>query len=170
MMVPARACDDFRAVGSGAPGDVYHINCDHPPRPGPFDPPAPFILYKMGSKGGGFYPRHLLALLLPSSSSSRPLSLRPFASATSALVFHPASLMSKAQYLEALPWGWLNMDAHTLQGLVAGGQLTANTDPSRPTWIILPARHQEPQPPEGYMVSFTRLHKQGFNAPASRFM
>jgi hypothetical protein len=32
------------------------------------------------------------------------------------------------EYLEVGSWYRTNMDAHTLQGLVASGQLTANTD------------------------------------------
>jgi hypothetical protein len=62
------------------------------------------------------------------------------------------------------------MDVHTLQGLVVGGQLTANTNRSKPAWIITPTRHQEPQPPEGYVVSFARLHERGFNTSTSKFM
>jgi hypothetical protein len=74
------------------------------------------------------------------------------------------------EYLRVGPWYRSNVDAHTLQGLVDGGQLTANTYSSRPTWIVPPAYHQESQPPEGYVVSFIRLHELGFNAPASMFM
>jgi hypothetical protein len=32
------------------------------------------------------------------------------------------------------------------------------------------ARDHAPNPPEGYVVSFTRFHERGFAAPASRFM
>jgi hypothetical protein len=74
------------------------------------------------------------------------------------------------EYLAVGPWHWSNMDTHTLQGLVDGGQLTASTNSSRLALIIPPARHHEPQPPEGYVVSFAHLHKQGFNGPTSRFM
>jgi hypothetical protein len=74
------------------------------------------------------------------------------------------------EYLRAGLWYRSNVDAHTLQGLVDGGQQSAHTDSSRPVWIVPPAHHQEPQPPEGYVVSFIRLHERGFNAPASKFM
>jgi hypothetical protein len=75
-----------------------------------------------------------------------------------------------AEYLRVAPWYWSNVTAHTLQGLVDGGQLTPNTDSSRPAWIVPPVHHQESQPPKGYVVSFIRLHERGFNAPASKFM
>jgi hypothetical protein len=74
------------------------------------------------------------------------------------------------EYLRVGPWYRSNVTAHTLQGLVDGGQLMPNTDSSRPAWIVLPAHHQESQPPEGYMVSFIHLHERRFNAPASKFM
>jgi hypothetical protein len=74
------------------------------------------------------------------------------------------------EYLEVEPWYRSNVDAHTLEGLVVGGQLTTNTDPSRPAWIVPPAHRQEPQPLEGYVVSFDRLHERGFNALTSKFM
>jgi hypothetical protein len=78
--------------------------------------------------------------------------------------------MTKIKYIEALPWSRSNMDEHTLQGLVAGSQLTANTDRRTPAWIIALSEHQEPHPPEGYVVSFARLHERGFNTLANRFM
>jgi hypothetical protein len=74
------------------------------------------------------------------------------------------------EYLRVRPWYRCNVITHTLQGLVDGGQLTPNTDSSRPAWIVSPAHHQESQPPEGYVVSFIHLHEGGFNAPGSKFM
>jgi hypothetical protein len=74
------------------------------------------------------------------------------------------------EYLRVGPWNRSNVDAHTLQGLVDGGQLTPNTDSSMPAWIVLPAHHQEPQPRERYVVSFIRPHELGLTAPASKFM
>jgi hypothetical protein len=74
------------------------------------------------------------------------------------------------EYLRVKPWYQSNTDAHTLQGFVDDGQLTANTNSSRLAWIVPPAHHQEPQPPKGYVVSFIRLHERGFNTPASKFM
>jgi hypothetical protein len=74
------------------------------------------------------------------------------------------------EYLEVGPWGRSNVDTHLHEGLITSGQLTANTDSSRPAWIVLSARHQELQPPVGYVVSLVRLHERGFNAPAGWFM
>jgi hypothetical protein len=73
-------------------------------------------------------------------------------------------------YLRVGSWYPSNVTVHTLQGLVDGGQLTPNTDSSRLASIVPPAHHQEPQPPEGYVVSFIHLHERGFNAPTSKFM
>lgn len=70
-------------------------------------------------------------------------------------------------YVETSPWSRSSMDEHTLGGLIASGQLADNTDPTRPTWIVLPPQHREPNPLEGYVVSFARLNKQWFNAPTS---
>jgi hypothetical protein len=36
--------------------------------------------------------------------------------------------------------------------------------------IVPPAGDHTPNPPSGYVVSFTRFHERGFAAPASRFM
>ena len=71
---------------------------------------------------------------------------------------------------ETLPWSPSIADEHTLLGLVAGGQLPGITDQARPEWVVPPASHRVPSPPEGYVVSFIRLHERGFNVPASRFM
>jgi hypothetical protein len=35
---------------------------------------------------------------------------------------------------------------------------------------VPPAGDHTPNPPSGYVVSFTRFHERGFAAPASRFM
>jgi hypothetical protein len=37
-------------------------------------------------------------------------------------------------------------------------------------WIVPPAGDHVPNPPSGYVVSFTQFHECGFAAPASRFM
>jgi hypothetical protein len=39
-----------------------------------------------------------------------------------------------------------------------------------PAWIVPLSTDREPNPPFGYVVSFIRHHKRGWNAPASRFM
>jgi hypothetical protein len=48
--------------------------------------------------------------------------------------------------------------------------LAANEEGRPAEWIVPPAGDRAPNPPEGYVVSFIRFHKRGFNAPASRFM
>jgi hypothetical protein len=58
----------------------------------------------------------------------------------------------------------------TLHELVNDGQLAPNVDGAPPVWIVPPSTDREPNPPFGYVVSFIRHHKCGFNAPASRFM
>jgi hypothetical protein len=58
----------------------------------------------------------------------------------------------------------------SLEELVNGGQLTPAGDGPRPAWMVPPASDREPNPPPGYVLSFIRLHKRGFNTPASRFM
>jgi hypothetical protein len=43
-------------------------------------------------------------------------------------------------------------------------------DGPHPAWMIPPVSDKEPTPPSGYVISFIRLHKRGFNTPASMFM
>ena len=56
---------------------------------------------------------------------------------------------------EPLPWGKSSATVAVLEQLVA--------DRPRPD-------ETEPKPPQGYVVSFVRLHERGFGVPASRFM
>jgi hypothetical protein len=53
---------------------------------------------------------------------------------------------------------------------VAGGQLAANVDGQPPEWIVPSEKDRVPNPPYGYIVSFTRFHECDFTAPASRFL
>ena len=39
------------------------------------------------------------------------------------------------------------------------GLLRRRTSQSSPEWIAPPASHREPQPPEGYVVSFAKFHR-----------
>jgi hypothetical protein len=57
-----------------------------------------------------------------------------------------------------------------LNELVNGGLLAPNMEGAAPAWIVPSATDREPNPLYGYVVSFIRLHKRGFTAPASRFM
>ena len=75
-----------------------------------------------------------------------------------------------AQIGDVVAWCQSTMDAHTLEGLVAGGQLSGITNKVKSEWLVPASSHRVPNPPEGYVVSFVRLHERGFNAPANRFM
>jgi hypothetical protein len=57
-----------------------------------------------------------------------------------------------------------------LNELVSAGQLAANEEGRPAEWIVPPAGDHAPNPPSGYVVSFTCFHERGFAAPASRFM
>jgi hypothetical protein len=58
----------------------------------------------------------------------------------------------------------------SLNLLVAGGQLAANVEGQPAEWIVPSERDRVPNPPFGYVISFTRFYECGFAAPASRFM
>jgi hypothetical protein len=64
----------------------------------------------------------------------------------------------------------LDGDAAGPDRLVSAGQLAANEDGRPAEWIVPPAGDHAPNPPSGYVVSFTCFHERGFAAPASRFM
>ena len=44
------------------------------------------------------------------------------------------------------------------------------SDSGAPAWISPHPDETEPKPPQGYIVSFVRLHERGFGVPVSRFM
>jgi len=50
------------------------------------------------------------------------------------------------------------------------GLLRPRVSSSRPEWIAPVADHQEPRPPEGYVVFFAKFHRHGLGSPPSRFM
>jgi hypothetical protein len=70
------------------------------------------------------------------------------------------------------PPSWERSTATTLalSQLAAGGQLAANVDGQPPELIIPSEKARVPNPPYGYIVSFTRFHERGFTALASRFL
>jgi hypothetical protein len=70
------------------------------------------------------------------------------------------------------PPSWERSTATTLalSQLVTGGQLAVNVDGQPPEWIVPSEKERVPNPPYGYIVSFTRFHERGFTAPASRFL
>jgi hypothetical protein len=70
------------------------------------------------------------------------------------------------------PYAWerSTVTRLTLNELVSTGQLAVNEEGWPAEWIVPPAGDHAPNPPSGYVVSFTRFHKRGFAAPASHFM
>jgi hypothetical protein len=70
------------------------------------------------------------------------------------------------------PYAWerSSVTRLALGELVSAGQLAANEEGRPAEWIVPPAGDHVPNPPSGYVVSFTRFHERGFTAPASRFM
>jgi len=71
---------------------------------------------------------------------------------------------------EPLPWGKSSATVAVLEQLVADRLLPRNPDLGAPAWISPRPDETEPKPPQGYVVSFVRLHERGFGVPASRFM
>ena len=71
---------------------------------------------------------------------------------------------------EPLPWGKSSATVAVLEQLVADRQLPRISDMGAPAWIAPRLEETEPKPPQGYVVSFVRLHERGFSIPVSRFM
>jgi len=67
-------------------------------------------------------------------------------------------------------WRPSSMTERRLLELEREGLLRRRTSLSSPEWIAPPAGHREPQPLEGYVVSFAKFHRHGLGAPPSRFM
>ena len=57
-----------------------------------------------------------------------------------------------------------------LEQLAADRLLPLNPISGAPAWISLLPEETEPKPPQGYVVSFMRLHERGFGVPVCRFM
>jgi hypothetical protein len=72
--------------------------------------------------------------------------------------------------LDPFPWPRSTATWLSLEELVIGWQLTPADDDPHPTWMVPSSLDREHNPPPSYVVSFIRLHKRDFNAPASRFM
>lgn len=56
-----------------------------------------------------------------------------------------------------------------LHNLVDGGLLRRSTATRAPKWIMH-GDEEEPNPPEGYVISFVSFHERRFGVPLSRFM
>lgn len=67
------------------------------------------------------------------------------------------------------PWPYSTVTSEDLRILVDGGLLRPSTVGVRPEWLV-PRDEEEPNPPEGYVVSFISFHERGFGVPSSRFM
>jgi hypothetical protein len=72
--------------------------------------------------------------------------------------------------LDPYAWERSSVNRLALSDLVSAGQLAANEEGRPAEWIVPPAGDHAPNPPEVYVVSFTRFDERGFAAPASRFM
>jgi hypothetical protein len=62
------------------------------------------------------------------------------------------------------PYAWerSSVTRLALGDLVSAGQLAANKEGRPAEWIVPPAGDHAPNPPSGYVVSFTRFHERGF--------
>jgi len=71
---------------------------------------------------------------------------------------------------ESLSWETSTATAAVLEQLVADRLLPVNINSERPAWIPPRPEENEPNPPDGYVVSLVRLHERGFGVPVGRFM
>jgi len=67
-------------------------------------------------------------------------------------------------------WRLLSMTERWLRDLEKEGLLCPRVSSTQPEWITLPADHQEPNPPSGYIISFTKFHHHNLGSPPSCFM
>jgi hypothetical protein len=79
-------------------------------------------------------------------------------------------MAGKSQILPADDWAASSVTERRLEELVEDGLLRPRTNLAQPEWVAPPPAHQEPAPPEGYVVSFVSFHERGFGVPASVFM
>ena len=71
---------------------------------------------------------------------------------------------------EPLPWRKSSATVAVLEQLVADRLLPRITNSGVPAGISPRPDETEPKPPQGYVVSFVRLHERGFGIPVCRFM
>jgi hypothetical protein len=79
-------------------------------------------------------------------------------------------MAGKGQLLPVDDWAASSVTERRLEELVDDGLLRTKTSRSRSEWIAPPPDHQEPAPPEGYVVSFIYFHERGFGVPVTAFM
>jgi hypothetical protein len=79
-------------------------------------------------------------------------------------------MAGKSQILPVNVWARSSVTERKLEELVRDGLLRPRASQSQPEWRVPPSDHQEPTPPEGYVVSFVAFHERGLGMPPSRFM
>ena len=67
-------------------------------------------------------------------------------------------------------WCPSTVTEHRLWDLEKEGLLRPLSSSTRPEWITPPAEHREPNPLEGYVISFIKFLHRGLGSPPSRFM
>jgi hypothetical protein len=67
--------------------------------------------------------------------------------------------------LDPYAWEWSTVTRLALGELVSAGQLAANAEGRPAEWIVPPAGDHAPNPPEGYVVSFIRIHDRRAGEP-----
>jgi len=66
-------------------------------------------------------------------------------------------------------WRPSTMMERRLRDFEKEGLLCPHASSTQPEWITPPVEHREPNPPEGYVVSFANFHRHGLGSPPSRF-
>jgi hypothetical protein len=79
-------------------------------------------------------------------------------------------MAGKSQILPADAWAHSSVTEQKLEELVYDGLLRPRASRTQPEWRVPSSDHQEPVPPEGYVVSFMAFHERGFGVSASPFM
>jgi hypothetical protein len=79
-------------------------------------------------------------------------------------------MAGKRQVLPAEAWIRSSVMEKRQQELVRDDLLCPRTSQDLLEWRVPPTNHQEPTPPEGYVVSFVAFHKRGLGMSPSRFM
>jgi hypothetical protein len=72
--------------------------------------------------------------------------------------------------IDPLSWPHSTVTEFALHELENGGQLVPSVGGQPAAWIVPLATDREPNPPNGYVVSFIRFNERGFAAPASCFL
>ena len=134
-------------------GDWAHLAiCLHPSLPSPPSLHPEPVAKSEKEEGGGKRERENL---------SHPRAFAPT---------FPLGLKKMSDIQKPLPWGKSSATVAVLEQLVADRLLPRITDSGAPAWISPHPDETKPKTPQGYVVSFVRLHERGFGVPISRFM